>query len=66
MSVITADGAAWREHAEADHAALARVAALAQDLEDGAFDSTFDGRWPWDVTAITAGMIRAALAGDPG
>ena len=65
MSVITTEGAAWREHAEADHAALGRVAALATELEDGGLDSAFDGLWAWTVTERAAAMIRAAITGDP-
>ena len=57
-------GDPWREHAEADHAALARVAALADQLDAGDHDPEFVG-WSADLTRRAAAMIREAITGGP-
>jgi hypothetical protein len=58
-------GDPWREHAEADHAALSRVAALADQLEAGDHDAEFSEGWPWHITDRAAAMIREAITGGP-
>jgi len=58
-------GDAWREHAEADHDALSRVAALARQLEAGDHDAEFSEGWAWHSAGRAAAMIREAITGGP-